>query len=96
MTRLLVLILAQAYLTEVLLHSSLLETPRSWLKRRHPKLKELLECRICLGFWTALLLTQHLLLALAVAAAGAVFGEKFLNCRACQQPNTLDGFVVNR
>jgi hypothetical protein len=79
----------------VLLNSSLLEKPRGWLKKLHPKINELLTCRMCLGFWVALGLTQSLIPALAIAAGGFIVGDRFLNCSACRAPKEIGNFKIN-
>jgi hypothetical protein len=50
-----VLSLAQAHLTRILLTAEILSKPRAWLQGKHPLLQKLLSCPMCTGFWTALL-----------------------------------------
>lgn len=89
-----IVVTAQAYLTEVIMHSVLLEPVRKKLISWHQKFGELFNCRMCLGFWVALALTGSLLYAFSVAALGHVFGEKFLDCKKCKAPSTVDSFKV--
>lgn len=52
-------------LTELLLHSTLLNSPRSWLSRR-PFFKSLFECGWCLSIWVSLFVFGLLLLRLEI------------------------------
>lgn len=47
-------LLATIGLTHLIVDSTILETPRVWLKEHYPKIGQLVRCYQCAGFWAGL------------------------------------------
>ena len=58
-------VIATEAITELLLHSVLLDKPRAWLSKR-PFFKELFKCGWCLSLWVGLFVFGLLLLRLEI------------------------------
>lgn len=59
----------------ILKYGTILNFVRNPLKKLHPKLKELFECALCLGFWIGA--------AFGLFADGSILSWAFYSCAVC-------------
>ena len=102
---LLIASVAGSHLLLLLQRATLLERPRQWLKQRHPLLRELIECQLCLGFWTSLAVgiaagiyqPVDLLAVAGLSHLVTLVRERFLPCEDCSKAVDTGGWkVVNK
>jgi thiosulfate reductase cytochrome b subunit len=97
------LALAQAHLTRLLLQASLLDSLRQWAQNKHPLLRNLLSCQMCVGFWVALVATSPAwrspyiwaTYTLVVSFIGFLLYqlvEKYAPCPNCTSQSDLGGW----
>ncbi len=102
LSSLLILSLAQAHLTYLLLKAEILRPLRERLGKKRPKLQYLLQCPVCLGVWAAvvvLLVPSLISLGLAVAGVGHAvyeFKEKYLPCHTCTSGKSTGNWTLTQ
>ena len=105
MLKLLTILLASvagSHLLLLLSQGSILTRPREWLKQRHPLLKELIECQLCLGFWCSLAVgiaagiyrPVDLLAIAGLSHLVTLVRERFLPCEDCSKAVDTGGWKV--
>src|SRR3990167_5089682 len=96
--------IAAWYTTLLLMQGTIFNRPRQWLKGLHPKLKELTECPLCLGWWVAVSLSVaagiwnpvSILAVVGVAHLLYLFVAKHLPCDGCSKQVETDGWTIKR
>ena len=96
-----ILCFGTAHLTLLLKEAEILNRPRTWLIEKHPLLKRLFECPLCLNFWAALFNMAFPPLSVALAIMGLahviyLYRDKNLPCSSCVKPASETTYKIVR